>query len=158
MRSDPSLLHVDVQFAQHCWFKGLSFLQCMFLGPLSRIRGLVSAEEGSPWQPLCCHGNLGGHCGGSDPTHQHLLCCNPGGEGPWRGPILLLPQWRRTSRESPGTRGYVSDTSGSPQSRQGGQVRRSGMEVQTNSDRNQQVTEASGGWQPARGEPRTRVW
>ena len=32
------LLHVGVQFSQHHLLKGLSFLHCIFLPPLSKIR------------------------------------------------------------------------------------------------------------------------
>uniref|UniRef100_A0A9L0RLZ8 Uncharacterized protein n=1 Tax=Equus caballus TaxID=9796 RepID=A0A9L0RLZ8_HORSE len=31
------LLHVTVQFSQHCLLKRLFFLHCMFLAPLSKI-------------------------------------------------------------------------------------------------------------------------
>ena len=36
--SDLILLHVAVQFSQHYLLKRLSFLHCIFLPPLSKIR------------------------------------------------------------------------------------------------------------------------
>ena len=36
--SNSILLHVAVQFSQHHLLKRLSFLQCIFLPPLSKIR------------------------------------------------------------------------------------------------------------------------